>query len=117
MMQFPKHRYIRSEKLRRLVASLECQLCGSCNVVQAAHTNWGAGKGKGIKADDNMIAALCMQCHQKIDQGNKWSKLERQQAWWTAHQKTVKTLVENGKWPIDIPIPDGTEWARSLDLQ
>ena len=61
MMRFPKHKYIRSEKLRRLVASLDCQLCGGNQVIQAAHTNWGAGKGKGIKADDNMIAALCMQ--------------------------------------------------------
>jgi transcription elongation factor Elf1 len=117
MMRFPKHKYIRSEKLRRLVASLDCQLCGGNQVIQAAHTNWGAGKGKGIKADDNMIAALCMHCHSEIDQGNKWTKVERQRAWWTAHRKTVETLVEDGRWPIDIPIPDGTEWTGFIDLQ
>jgi transcription elongation factor Elf1 len=61
-LKFPKHSYIRSKKLLRLVASLDCQLCGSQEVVQAAHTNWGGGKGRSIKADDNLVAALCMKC-------------------------------------------------------
>lgn len=101
-----KHDYIRSKKLLRLVASLDCQICGSGSMVQAAHINWGGGKGKGIKADDNLTAALCQPCHYDIDQGAKWSKAERQLAWTVAHYKTVQVLTDSGQWPVDIPIPN-----------
>ncbi len=115
MTAYPKHTYIRSKKLLRLVASLDCQLCGSGYFVQAAHTNWGGGKGRGIKADDNLVAALCMTCHYDIDQGAKWTKRERQQAWWIAHRKTVEILVETNKWPVDVPLPNEREWERLID--
>ena len=111
---FPKRQYVRSAKLLRLVASLDCQFCGSGSFVQAAHSNWGGGKGRGIKADDNLVAALCMHCHHDIDQGTKWSKRERQQAWWLAHRKTVDLLVGTGRWPVDVPLPSETEWERFL---
>ena len=101
----PKHPYVRSKKLLKLVASLDCQCCGSSEMVQAAHTNWGGGKGRGIKADDNLVAALCLRCHYEIDQGTKLSKVERQLAWKAAHHKTVRSLTESGRWPVDIPIP------------
>ena len=101
-----KHKYIRSKRLLWLVAELECQLCGSGQNIQAAHTNWGGGKGRGIKADDNLIAALCLECHYKIDQGSKWSRDQRKEAWTLAHVRTVKELTESNKWPVDIPIPD-----------
>jgi hypothetical protein len=108
-MMFQKHAYVRSKKLLKLVASLDCQICGSGVCVQAAHTNWGGGKGRGIKADDNLTAALCMSCHYDIDQGAKWSKAERQLAWKVAHYKTVQLLVDINQWPVDIPIPDITQ--------
>jgi hypothetical protein len=95
-----------AKKLLKLVASLDCQLCGSGVCVQAAHTNWGGGKGKSIKASDEYTAALCQSCHYDIDQGAKWSKAERQQAWSVAHYKTVQTLTDNGQWPVDIPVPE-----------
>ena len=101
----PKHQYVRSKKLLKLVSSLDCQHCGSGHMVQAAHTNWGGGKGRGIKADDNLVAALCQTCHFEIDQGAKLSKAQRQQAWNIAHYKTVQTLVDRGQWPVDIAIP------------
>jgi hypothetical protein len=101
-----KHKYIRSKRLLWLVAELECQLCGSGQNIQAAHTNWGGGKGRGIKADDNLIAALCQECHYKIDQGSKWSRDQRKEAWTLAHTRTVKVLTESNKWPVDIPIPN-----------
>ena len=104
-LKFPKHSYIRSKKLLRLVASLDCQLCGSQEVVQAAHTNWGGGKGRSIKADDNLVAALCMKCHQAIDQGACGSRAERQTAWHLAHRRTVDQLVSAGLWPAEIPQP------------
>jgi hypothetical protein len=43
---YKKHQYVRSKKLLKLVAGLDCQACGSGNMVQAAHTNWGGGKHK-----------------------------------------------------------------------
>jgi len=101
-----KHQYIRSKPLLKLVASLDCQRCGSGSQVQAAHTNWGGGKGRGIKADDNLVAALCQTCHFEIDQGSKMSRAERQDAWTSAHIKTVKSLLNSGQWPVDIPVPE-----------
>ena len=103
-----KHQYIRSKKLLKLVARLDCQACGSGNMVQAAHTNWGGGKGKGVKADDNLVAALCLKCHYEIDQGKELSKEERQEKWQRAHTATVKELYLQGNWPVDVPIPSFT---------
>ena len=105
-MMYPKHNYIRSKKLLKLVASLDCQLCGSGFCVQAAHSNWGGGKGRGIKADDNLTAALCMTCHYDIDMGIRWSKEERKLAWKVAHYKTVQKLTDSGQWPKEVPVPE-----------
>ena len=104
-MKFPKHDYVRSQKLLKLVASLDCQNCGSGHMVQAAHTNWGAGKGRGIKADDNQVAALCLNCHYEVDQGKNLTKEERQDLWQMAHKRTIQTLIEQGRWPINVPLP------------
>lgn len=104
-MKFPKHDYIRSQKLLKLVASLDCQNCGSGHMVQAAHTNWGSGKGRGIKADDNQVAALCLNCHYEVDQGKNLTKEERQDLWQKAHKRTIQTLIEQGKWPSNVPLP------------
>lgn len=100
-----KHSYVRSKKLLKLVASLDCQACGSGHMVQAAHTNWGGGKGRGIKADDNLVAALCLKCHYEIDQGKDLSKHERQEKWLHAHIATVARLCDTGDWPADVPMP------------
>jgi len=81
-------------------------------MVQAAHTNWGGGKGKGVKADDNLVAALCLKCHYEIDQGKELSREERQEKWQRAHMATVKKLYIQGAWPIDVPIP-----AFTMDVQ
>lgn len=89
---FPKHAYVRDKALLKRVAQLDCQHCGSEEMVQAAHSNWGGGKGRGIKADDNLVAALCLKCHWEIDQGVKLTKLERQEMWQKAHQRTMRAL-------------------------
>ena len=102
-MQYPKHKYVRSQKLLKLVAGLSCQSCG--NGVQADHSNWGGGKGRGIKADDNLVAALCQTCHYEIDQGKDLSKEERQRKWVEAHIGTVLLLCRQGTWPIEVPLP------------
>jgi len=102
-MQYLKHKYVRSQKLLKLVAALSCQSCGMDNGVQAAHSNWGGGKGKGIKADDNLVAALCLKCHYEIDQGAHLSKNERKDMWLKAHTATVEALGD--RWPTEVPIP------------
>lgn len=117
MTAIPKHQYVRSKKLLKLVASLECQFCGSHHFVQAAHTNWGGGKGRGIKADDNLVAALCASCHYDIDQGSQWSRKERMQAWWIAHRRTVDYLVATKQWPVDIPVPLESEWEQVFTFE
>jgi hypothetical protein len=73
--------------------------------VVAAHGNWGHGRGRGIKADDNQIASLCFFCHQELDQGKLMTKMERIGMWRTAHERTVDLLNELGLWPEDVPQP------------
>jgi len=75
------------------------------NGVQAAHSNWGGGKGRGIKADDNLVAALCLACHYEIDQGKDLTKEERQRKWAEAHICTVLLLCKQGRWPVEVPLP------------
>jgi hypothetical protein len=106
-MRFPKHKYIRSLTLLRNAREIACQHCGTDDgTVVAAHTNFGGGKGRSIKADDNLIASLCHRCHMELDQGSKLSKEERQSIWQVAHRKTVQRLVMLHLWPHDVPVPD-----------
>lgn len=106
-MKFPKHKYIRSETLMRNAREIPCQHCGADDgTVVAAHTNSGGGKGRSIKADDNLIASLCYRCHMEIDQGSNLSKEQRQMLWQKAHRKTVQRLVTLQLWPHNIPVPD-----------
>jgi hypothetical protein len=107
-MIFQKRKYYRSKNHLLKVASLPCQLCGAQGQSQAAHSNWSqwGGKGKSIKSSDEFTAALCLDCHYKIDQGSKWSRDQRKEAWTLAHTRTVKELTESNQWPVDIPIPD-----------
>lgn len=105
-MKFPKHQYIRSKELLEAARKIPCQWCGADDgTIVAAHTNWGHGKGRGIKADDNMIASLCFPCHTELDQGKMMTKMERIGMWRTAHERTVEKLVAQGLWPEDVPIP------------
>jgi hypothetical protein len=105
-MSFPKHNYIRSATLLRHAREIPCQHCGADDgTVVAAHTNWGGGKGRGIKADDNKIASLCFECHSELDQGKTLTKEQRQDMWFLAHLKTVTKLLELGLWPKGVPLP------------
>jgi hypothetical protein len=63
----------------------------------AAHSNQlRDGKGRGIKANDYRVAALCYRCHMELDQGKDLSKLERVEMWEEAHRKTIGLLFDNG---------------------
>lgn len=108
-MMFPKHNYVRSKKLLEAAREISCQWCGADDgTVVAAHSNSLAhGKGRGIKADDNMIASLCYFCHAECDSGKMMTKGERQGMWRTAHERTVEKLTELGLWPDDVPKPKG----------
>ena len=89
--------YVRSKSLLKAARTLPCQHCGlDDGTVVAAHTNWGGGKGRGIKASDNLIASLCFRCHFNLDQGATLSKHERQAMWQAAHEKTISALKAAG---------------------
>ncbi len=88
----------RNKKLLEACRQLPCQLCQTEDgTVIAAHSNQLLdGKGKGIKASDYRIAALCFTCHMDIDQGNKLSKEQRREFWENAHRNTIGELFERG---------------------
>jgi hypothetical protein len=105
---FPKHNYVRSKKLLENARLIPCQQCGADDgTVVAAHTNWGGGKGRGIKADDNLIASLCFDCHSQLDQGAAMTKSDRQEMWEHAHKLTVALLCKRGLWPNNVSLPKG----------
>ena len=87
----------RNKALLEAVRECPCQHCGAQDgTVVAAHSNQlKDGKGKGIKASDAAIAALCYICHHQIDQGFLLNKEERRQIWGEAHRKTMRWLIEN----------------------
>lgn len=105
-MRYPKHDYIRSKELMRNAREIPCQHCGADDgTVCGAHTNWGGGKGKSVKADDNLIASLCFDCHAELDQGKTLDKEQRKDMWFSAHIKTVQKLNGLGLWPKGVPVP------------
>lgn len=108
MTSFHKHVYVRSKALMAAYRLIPCQACGvDDGTVAGAHSNSSTfGKGRGIKADDNRCASLCFRCHGQLDQGNRMDRQERDAMWCDAHRKTVRTLVQRGLWPLDVPIPD-----------
>jgi len=87
----------RNQKLLEIVRDCPCQQCGiQDGTVVAAHSNQLIdGKGRGIKAHDYRIAALCYRCHMELDQGSKMSKQERVNVWEDAHRATIGWLFEN----------------------
>jgi len=88
----------RNKKLLELVRQAPCMNCDCQDgTVCASHSNQlRDGKGKGIKAQDFRIAALCFQCHHDLDQGNVLSRSERVEMWEDAHRKTIGWLFESG---------------------
>ena len=87
----------RNRNLLDVLRKSPCQMCGRNNgTIVAAHSNQlRDGKGRGLKAHDYRVAALCYGCHMEIDQGKSLSKAERVEAWEEAHRKTIGWLFEN----------------------
>ena len=88
----------RNTKLLEVVRALPCQHCGRADgTVVAAHSNQlRDGKGRGIKAHDYRIAALCFLCHSTLDQGAQMSRAQREEMWERAHRNTIGKLFEMG---------------------
>ena len=88
----------RNKRLLEAVREAPCMACGASDgTVVAAHSNQlRDGKGRGLKAHDYRIAALCYQCHMRLDQGKDMSKEERVEMWEQAHRDTVGWLFDNG---------------------
>lgn len=103
----PKRAYFRSPALLKACRDIPCQHCGTSDgTVVAAHSNSAIhGKGRGIKASDQFVAALCHACHHDLDQGPFLSRAGRVAMWNAAHAKTIALLKSLGKWPDDIPFP------------
>jgi len=87
----------RNKKLLELIRVIPCQHCGlQDGTVVAAHSNQlRDGKGRGIKAHDYRVAALCYRCHSELDQGNKLTREERVEMWEEAHRNTIGWLFEH----------------------
>lgn len=88
----------RNVKLLQAVRNAPCMACGiQDGTVVAAHSNQlRDGKGRGIKAQDYRIAAMCHRCHFILDQGKDLSKVERVEMWNEAHRKTIGWLFDEG---------------------
>ena len=100
---------VRSEALRRAVASLPCINCGVPGHSQCAHSN--SGKGAGIKASDLDSFPLCCDrpgqrgCHSLFDQGALFGKEARrliEPAWAVDTQRRIHAM---GLWPKNLPFP------------
>ena len=98
---------VRSEALRRAVASLPCVICGMPGYSQAAHGS--EGKGMGIKACDllTLFPACCDRpgvrgCHSQLDQGALFTKAVRRElepVWAADTQRRIKAM---GLWPTNL---------------
>ena len=97
---------VRSEALRRAVASLPCVICGMPGYSQAAHGS--EGKGMGIKACDLTLFPACCDrpgvrgCHSLLDQGALFTKAVRRElepVWAADTQRRIKAM---GLWPTNL---------------
>ena len=92
----------RNADLLAAVRKLPCVACGQVGRTQAAHSNQlRFGKGRGLKASDAAIMALCGPslgnpgCHAKLDQGSM-TKQERYQFEYENIALTLIALLESG---------------------
>lgn len=95
-----KNLYRNTKLLEVLRESPFCWGCGKNNdgTVVAAHSNQlRDGKGRGIKAHDFRVAALCHECHSELDQGAELDREERIETWEEAHRRTIAWLFLDGR--------------------
>lgn len=92
-----KHNHLRAPKLLRQAKDAPCMNCGAEDgtIVPAHENSLAAGKGYGIKSDD-LVAFLCLKCHQILD-GPDLSRIERPMFFNAAFKRTIKWMLQNGK--------------------
>ena len=116
VVSVPKREYVRNKALRDAYGRIPCTwaLCGvEDGTVCCAHSNWSEhGKGGQIKADDSRGAALCSVHHAALDQGSVMSYEERKAGWTLAHHLSVRRLLCDGLWPIEVPVPADAAGVR-----
>lgn len=95
-----KSRPLRSEKHRRLVASMPCCECGLEGHSQAAHANYG--KGLAIKACDSQIFPLCQFCHEWLDRSGELTREGRRMRERLAVNATRERLQIFGQWTDEV---------------
>lgn len=94
-MMFPKIKTWRSEKHRRLVATIPCLKCGN-PAVQVCHAN--ATKGMSIKASDVLTFPLCVHHHAEHDRSGQLEKQERWRTEWELVDRTRSILIQRNQW-------------------
>lgn len=99
MTAFPKSKPWRSEKHRRLIASMDCAICGRHAPSQCAHVNFG--KGLGLKTSDALAFPACPECHRKHDQGGLLTKEQRHQLEWELVDATRSKLIRRNQWSTE----------------
>ena len=115
--QVEKATPVRSEALRRAVASLPCINCGVPGHSQCAHSN--SGKGAGIKASDLDSFPLCtvhpgadgrlvQGCHENFDQGALFTKAVRRELEPVWIADTQRKIYSMGLWPESLPLKSQT---------
>jgi hypothetical protein len=93
-MNYLKQPVHRSKEWLKAVASLPCVRCGCEGHTQAAHRD--QGKGMGMKTDDCLTAALCVDCHFALGTSAQWSKQEKREQMDEAILKTLVQLARRG---------------------
>jgi len=103
-----KERPLRSERYRKIVASLPCDHCGIEGYSQAAHGD--QGKGMAIKTDDRTCYPLCgprptaAGCHYLIGTAALYSKEERRAYEKAAALRTAAKVKALGLWPEEMDL-------------
>lgn len=93
MVGFPKPVTFRSKRWLQAVSALDCVICGKHGPSQSAHVN--EDKGMGIKTHDCWTAALCPECHSRIDHGKDMTREERRSALQKAVLLTIAKMAVN----------------------
>lgn len=85
-----------AEKRRYLAATASLGVCVRCGAwgVQVAHRN--EGKGMGQKTAPYETAALCPECHHRIDNGKEMTHEERRAEFNAAEVETHRRLFAAG---------------------
>ena len=105
----PKAAPVRSEALRRAVASLPCIACGIQGYSQAAHL---PPEAKGLKQSDLLAFPLCCVrvgvpgCHQDYDQYRMFPREAAMTVGRAWAADTRRKLLAMGLWPKGVPVPD-----------